>query len=70
MNYIPPDPYPSRTFNILYAVFTSSLNLRIFTELGTCPLRKRLVFTVLYAEFKIRKFWISCCELDENSTFC
>ena len=31
------DPYPLRTFNVLYAVFTCSLNLRIFTERGTCP---------------------------------
>ena len=29
--------YPLRTFNILYAVFTLSLQLRIFTERGTCP---------------------------------
>ena len=37
VNYIHLDPYPLRTFNIPYAVFTLSLQLRIFTERGTCP---------------------------------
>ena len=36
VNYIGLDPYPLRTFNILYADFTLSLHLQIFTERGTC----------------------------------
>ena len=60
VNYIHLDLYPLRTFNILYAVFTVSLHLRIFTERNVRK-EEALYLRFFTEELKIRKFVISCC---------
>ena len=58
VNYIHLDPNPLRTFNILYAVFTLSRQLR---NAELVHKEEALYLRLFTQELKMRKFAISCC---------
>ena len=69
VNYIGLDPYPLRTFNILYGhliSFTQTLRfLCIYRSLRNAELVRKeeaLYLRFFTQELKMRKFTISCCE--------